>query len=164
LKKSDEQGVALIMVLIIMFIFIIFSTSLLARWSYDANRAKIEGKLLQAFYIARSGADALGTYIETNPDKTRVDALVTDGTSGHTSSSVSLGNGSYNGSYTLQVTRPTDNPSLIKIISSSTVDNFHQSVTLVLQETTTPTLNGDGTITYTYSWSFKRWEFKSLTP
>jgi hypothetical protein len=151
----------------IMLIFMVLGTSLLVRWSYDANRSRIEGKSLQAFYIARSGADALGTYIETNPDnlsnadlKMRVYTLAP--TSGNTSTSnpVSLGNGSY----TLQVNRPSDNPSLIKIISTSTVDNFHQSVTLALQETQIPHLNPDGTIYSTYSWSYKKWEFKPLTP
>lgn len=167
MKKKDEQGAALVLALMIMVVFIILSTSLVTRWSYDINHSKIEEKRLQAFYIARSGADALGTYIETNPEnlsnaalKTLVESLIADGDSGNISNPVSLGNGSY----ALQVKRPGDNPSLIRIISTSTVDAFHQSVTLVLQEQETPHLNADETISYTYAWFFKGWEFKPLIP
>ena len=167
IKRNSEQGAALVMALMIMLIFIIISTSLLFRWSYDVNRSKIEEKRLQAFYIARSGADALGTYIENNPEmlsnadlKTLVDNLVDDGGSGNISNPVSMGDGSY----ILQVKRRSDNRSLIEIISTATVDNVYQSVTLVLQEKEIPDTNPDGTVYYSYTWSFYRWEFKPLTP
>jgi hypothetical protein len=109
----------------------------------------------------------LGTYILTNPDslsnealKNRVDLLVSDGASGDTSDAVSLGNGNC----TLQVTRASDNPSLLKIKSTGSVDNVDQSVTLVLQETAAVHLNEDGSFYYIYSWSFKGWEFKPFNP
>lgn len=170
LKKYNNRGQALVMVFIIMLIFAVIGTSLMVRWSYDTSQTKIDGKLLQAYYVARSGADALGTYIETNPDnlsnaalKNLVYALAPSTGVTTTSNSVTFRSGSTD-SYILQVTRSSANASLINIVSTSTVGNVHQTVTLILQENANPTLNSDGTTSYTYSWSYNSWKFKTLTP
>lgn len=131
----NNRGIALPIVLIIALILTILGTVL---WHYsvrDLIFAEKNLKRMQAYYIARSGADAVAQYIVDNPDgidmKEYVDALVNSPKSYPTSIS-----GDPKGYFEIEVTRDSGK-GIIIIQSVGTVDEISQKVSLTLYELVT---------------------------
>ncbi|MGE5449937.1 MAG: hypothetical protein ACM3PA_01005 [Methanomassiliicoccales archaeon] len=165
--KKDE-GSALIIAIMIMLILVLMGTTLLSMWSAEVKRVRYEGQRVQAYYIARSGADALGYYFEKNPEnldnttlKNKMNSIITTEAAGQQSYSTPLGS---TGAFKLLIFRQTDNQRLINIISTGTVDKVSQQITLVIEETRLDTRDENGNLlSTTYSWARKSWVVKPPT-
>lgn len=84
----DRKGLALPLVLMVMAVLVILSTVVLGMGSTDTLHAAAQSNRLQAYYLARSGADAISTYIVSNPDnlsstqmESLINTMVSSGTS-----------------------------------------------------------------------------------
>lgn len=67
MKKAKSKGAGLLLVVIIFSVLAILSAALLGMSVANAKNIAYQNKSKQAYYIARSGADAVGTYIINNP-------------------------------------------------------------------------------------------------
>lgn len=67
--KSNERGAALVTVLIVMLIALILGMALLQTALSDITQAARQEKKTTAYYLARSGADAVASYLMENPDE-----------------------------------------------------------------------------------------------
>lgn len=65
---KSNKGSSLLMVLIVMVVVIIFSITMLTIGSASIRQAQNQELKLQAYYLARSGAHAVASYIVENPD------------------------------------------------------------------------------------------------
>lgn len=129
---KDSRGVALPLILMVMLILAILGSTLWQYSSRDTIQAARNEKMMQAYYIARSGADAVAQYIIDNPDginmKEYVDALVAAPKSNPTKI-----NDEINGFFEVEVTRDEESK-LIIIKSTGIVDGISQKVSLCLYE------------------------------
>lgn len=66
LKK--QKGYALVVILMMFLILAVLSATLLSLWYFDSVMAQKKICKLQAYYIARSAADAMGTHLLKNND------------------------------------------------------------------------------------------------
>lgn len=128
----NNRGIALPIVLVIALILTILGTVL---WHYsvqDMIFADQNLKRMQAYYIARSGADAVAQYIVDNPDginmKEYVDALVNSPKSYPTPISEDV-----DGYFEIEVIRDSKEKAII-IQSTGIVDDISQKVSLTLYE------------------------------
>lgn len=175
MRGKRDEGQALIIVLIVTLIFVVLGTTLLLIWSSDMHEAKNDEEKLQAYYIARSGADAFGYYFENPPAsksnddlKSDLDKIIMSESSNQQSESVPLGAGNFK----LHVYRQPDNPRLINVEANAQVGNEQQQVTRVIEETPEVARNSDGSIIYNsdnsphynYTWVRKGWVFTSPLP
>ncbi|MBP7177189.1 MAG: hypothetical protein KBA53_13365 [Thermoclostridium sp.] len=64
----SNKGSTLPMVLAVLIIVVIFSVTALTFGSASIKQAEIQEKRVQAYYLARSGANAMVSFIEKNPD------------------------------------------------------------------------------------------------
>lgn len=135
---KNKKGATLPLVLIVMVILVILVTILLFLSVTEARQVEIEEKNMQAYYIARSGADAVAKHIieNTNEAINLINAPQSD--------PVYLVNGEFETDYT---ENPTDDVSgsfvvditqedtKIIITSVATVEGFNKSVSLTLNKT-----------------------------
>ena len=101
MKKYNEKGMVLVLVLVVMVVLSILGLALLSISSASAKMIAYQNKSKQAYYLAKSGADAIATYLINNSkDDTLLLALkISDYSSIDTSSkklNVKVENGSSN--------------------------------------------------------------------
>lgn len=133
---KEQKGMALATVLIIVFILAILGTTI---WHYsirdvaDAHRAE---KKMQAYYLAKSGADAVAQYIITNPDNIDMAKYIDSLTTAPESNPVELDKETP-GSFKVKVSREDDD--IFIISSTGIVDNVKESMRLrLLQKKAAP--------------------------
>ena len=131
-RYTNNSGVVLPIILLIILILTFLGT---AFWRYsvqDTIYAENNEKRMQAYYLARSGADALAQYIIDNPDgidmKQFVDQLVAAPQSEPTYISSEV-----DGYFQVEVSRDEDE-GLIIIESVGTVDDISRKAVLTLRE------------------------------
>ncbi|QZY56984.1 hypothetical protein [Crassaminicella profunda] len=136
---KNEKGAILPLVLIVMLVLVFLGTILLFLSVTESRQVAKEEKNMQAYYIARSGADAIAKYIIENKDEATklIDAPP--------SNPVYLVNGEFKsdyienpeddigGSFVVNITRKDKK---IVIISTATVKDFNKTVSLTLNKTT----------------------------
>lgn len=130
---SSNRGMALPMVLVVIVIFVMFSSAILAMGTVDTRASVYDSNKARAYYYAHSGAEAVGSYIVENPDnlssgqmKNLVDRLVKKGESLPFRLS-----DSDEGIIKVNVNR-SDN--IISIISTAEYQGTRMSVTLNIEE------------------------------
>lgn len=134
----DQRGMALVAVLIIASILTILGTTIWYYSTRDVMEADRTGKKMQAYYLARSGADAVAQYIMTNPDNIDMAKYVESLINSPESDPVKLDG--VPGSFKVKVTKDEDK-SLV-IISTGIVDNVKDSARLTLNRANvTPSLD-----------------------
>ena len=126
---KDERGIALPVVLMVMIVLSVLGTAL---WQYstaDTVQVTVDEKKMQAYYLARAGAEATAQYIRNNPSSaaTLINDPKTD------PMYMSDGTNDYgNGTYEVDV---TGDPNNVKIESTGTVNDVKQTVVITLTPT-----------------------------
>ena len=135
---QNNQGSTLPVVLTVFFIVIIFSVTALTIGTASVRQAENQEQRLQAYYLARSGASAVASYIVNNPDKlseaqmnTFISKLLTAGTS----EPFKL-DPDDKGEIEVSITKPSEN--LMLVSSTAAVDNISQttSVEIIVEKAT----------------------------
>ena len=67
MKTNNEKGMVLVLVLVVMVVLSILGLALLSISSASAKTIAYQNKLKQAYYLAKSGADAIGAHLINNP-------------------------------------------------------------------------------------------------
>lgn len=67
-RPNHEQGIVLPMVMLIMLIMVVLGTALLAQSGFESRRVMNGDSNMQAYYVAKSGAEAVSQYLIDNPD------------------------------------------------------------------------------------------------
>lgn len=136
---KNEKGATLPLVLMVMVVLMILGTILLFLSVTEARQVAREEKNMQAYYIARSGADAIAKHIINNKDE------ATNLINAPESNPVYLVNGEFEsdyienpaddivGSFVVDITQEDKK---IIITSTATVDGFNKIVSLTLNKTT----------------------------
>ncbi len=117
LHKSDD-GSALIATLVIMMVLVVLGGALAQYVLLDSRQTVREERDMQAYYLARSGADAAAEWIVQNPDL--VHEII-----GKTSEPVKLGEGHF-------VVNVAETGGSIRIDSTGNMGKYEQTVVLVL--------------------------------
>ncbi len=127
MKLRNEKGIALATVLLFIIVLLLLGFALTIMSTYDHQQALRLERQAKAYYIARSGADALGSYIINNPDNLTaqemsdyVDAVVAAGVS----DSTAVGEGSFS----LAVTRDLDE-NTVEVTSTGIVQGISATAT-----------------------------------
>ncbi|HHY10083.1 MAG TPA: hypothetical protein GX528_05905, partial [Firmicutes bacterium] len=77
MRLKDERGSALVLTIIIMLVLLVLGSALALNSLVEVKQAEREERHLQAYYLARSGADAVACAIENHPEEFKT-ALATD--------------------------------------------------------------------------------------
>lgn len=127
LKK--KKGIALITVLMILLVLSILGTTLLTISVNETKLSVNNEKKMQAYYIARSGADAVASWLESHGNEA---SSIIPASGNYTSEEVGLGDGTFK----VRILRETNDPSLIRIESTSTLNNskINGKAVLIMKE------------------------------
>ena len=125
---NNEKGLVLPLVIMIVVVLLMLGVVLMQLTTSEILQVSMDGKYLQAYYIARAGADATASYIENNPDGIDIANFI-DNINNNQSASTSLGSGTF----TVNVTRDTTN-GLINIVSTGSFGNVQVPVTISINE------------------------------
>ena len=117
-SMRSEQGSALLFTMIVTFVLLFLGGALGLQGMVEKRQVQLAEADLQAYYLARSGADAVAQFIIDNP--TRFEDLM-----GKTSERKSLGFGRI-------FVKVVDDQGIPKIISTGTVETQTRTVTLSL--------------------------------
>lgn len=131
---KNRNGMALVTVLVIVAVLTVLGTVV---WHYstrDVIGASRAEKKMQAYYLARSGADALAQYITTNPDNIDMDKYI-DSIIGIGDSQPAKIHNDINGTFSVRIEK--SEPGIL-ITSTGEVDNIKQIASL--------TINKDGVL------------------
>ncbi|MGE4354464.1 MAG: hypothetical protein AB7D36_10335 [Oscillospiraceae bacterium] len=112
---KNQNGVALVIVIIAMAVTAIMGSAVLTLMVSDTNFAKNQEETLQAEYIARAGADAAGKYVQDNPANFQTKTFIE-----------TLGEGSFSAT----ISKPASDTVLIS--SVGTVNGISKTVNLHL--------------------------------
>ncbi len=96
---KNQQGSVLVLVLVMMLSLTVLGTALLSSSIIDKKQAVRQDRNNEAFYFARSGAEAVAHYLQQNPDKIQ-DILIQG------EDEVNIGNGKFIISVTEEATFP----------------------------------------------------------
>lgn len=125
----NERGAALPMVYILSMALLILGASLFAVSLGQASRTIVQEKREQAFYIAKSGADAIAAYIIDNYRVTALtDTTITNLNNHYLNQDIPFGNGAFR----VKVSRDPSDSNVIVIESTGTVDNVANRTNLTL--------------------------------
>lgn len=69
MKVINQKGMALVLVIMVMFVLTIFGVTLLTISLAEKKQIAHQDKRMQAYYLAKSGADTVASYILKNPKK-----------------------------------------------------------------------------------------------
>jgi hypothetical protein len=123
----NEKGIALPTVILIMVILTMIGMSLLAVSANQAMRSTVHEKKVQAYYIARSGVDAVAQYLLSKGGV--LDAVALGELNTQLNTPKNLGNGSF-----IVQLEPIPISTSIKVKSIGTVGNIQEQVSLQLKE------------------------------
>jgi len=128
---KNQKGSAMIVALIVMLVSSLLGSAMYQYSTASTMHVAKDEKHMQAYYLARSGADAVAEYIIKNPDQLTAQQMIDFLSGAPESSEANLGNGRFK----VKVSRDDINNS-INIISTGYIDNDTQvPVTLTLSET-----------------------------
>lgn len=127
---KNQRGLALVTVLIIVSILTILGTIIWYYSTRDVLVASRTEKRMQAYYLARSGAEAVAQYIVTNPDNIDMTKYVESLINAPESDPVKL-DGDVPGSFRVQLVREGKN---LIIKSTGQVDEISQTAQLTIEE------------------------------
>lgn len=117
LKK--KKGMALITVIMVLLVLSILGTALLSI-SVNENKFSINSeRKMKAYYIARSGADAVASWIEDNANEASAIIPANPESDAYTSDDVSFGDGAFS----VKIVRDLMDPTMIKIEANSILKN-----------------------------------------
>ncbi|MFD3259823.1 hypothetical protein ACE3MQ_14535 [Paenibacillus lentus] len=126
---KNERGAALPIVFILSMALIILGASLFTVSLAQASRTVLQEKREQAFYIAKSGADAIASYIIDNYRVTTLtDTAITNLNNHYLNQDISFGDGFFRA----KVSRNPSDPNVIVIESKGIIDNVSNRTTLTL--------------------------------
>lgn len=126
---KNERGAALPTVFILSMALIILGASLFTVSLGQASRTIVQEKREQAFYIAKSGADAIAAYIIDNYRVTALtDTAITNLNNQYLNQDIPFGNGAFRA----KVSRDPSDSNVIVIESTGTVDNVANRTALTL--------------------------------
>ena len=126
MSLKNNTGSAMIITLIVVVVISLLGTAL---WQYGINstiQVQKEVEKKQADYIARSGAEAVATYIIDSADTLSIRSYI-DSVEGKLSEPVTLGNGSF------QI-KTSRNNSKITVESIGTVSDMKSTYSIILNE------------------------------
>ena len=63
MMKDNNKGFALVTVVIVMAVLMIFGTTILAVSVSENRQVRFQEQSIQHFYVARSGADSVASYL-----------------------------------------------------------------------------------------------------
>lgn len=145
---QNQKGFALPLVLIIVLVISLLGTTLYQYSTSDTLRVAENEKSMQAYYLARSGASAVASYIVNNPDglsSEEMNQLIDDLTAATESGAVRLSN-DLNGTFKVKVSRDVEN-GVIYIQSTGYIGDFTGSpVTITIREHVIPGEPGGASI------------------
>ena len=124
---KNEKGSAMVVAILVVLVLTILGFAL---WNYsmaETLQTEREEKRIQAYYIARSGAESVANHLVNQPMgslKEEIDDAYPDSV---TSSSVNLGNG------TFVVTATKENDTTVLVEAVGTVEDIIQNVSITLQ-------------------------------
>lgn len=125
MKINNNKGAGLVLVILVMAILSILGAALLSLSSASARLIAQQNKIKQAYYLAKSGADAVATHLINNPkDDTLLASEISDDNDSHFSNgefNVKVDNGA---SYQLNIT------------GSGNVSGVEKSTTAVIRRLT----------------------------
>lgn len=129
---KDERGFALPMVLILITALSVLGLTLLGASLSHASRTMVEEKREKAFYLAKSGADAVATHIIDNYNTATLQAGFTDLNNHYLNQDISLEESLGKGKFRAQIYSDPSNPDIYRITSKGQVDSITSEVTLTL--------------------------------
>ncbi|MBC9784946.1 hypothetical protein H1S01_10530 [Heliobacterium chlorum] len=131
---NDQKGAVIPLALMVALLISLLGTALWTYGTTDLKEVVADDNIKQAYYIARSGADAVADYILKNPDNLTEQALkdYINSLKNISSEKTYMGNGFF----TVKVNRDVST-GVIQVESIGTVDTTSQTVTLTLEEKTT---------------------------
>ncbi len=116
---QSERGSALVLILIVCAVLLLFSATLMTIGTSENVQAKRQEDKQQAYYMARSGVDAVAAWIINNPSS--VDQLLNK-----TSDPIEMAEGNV----VITVNEGPDNEIIIQ--ANSTTGNFHETASLTM--------------------------------
>lgn len=124
---KNSKGYALVIVLILMLVMAMVGATLLSTSLSDTKLTVAQVKNKQAYYAARSGADAMASYIDNHSSE--LQALIINTTSAYATGSIGT-----NASFKVKVIKDTNGDGNVKIQSTGIVDGVQRaSVTLTIR-------------------------------
>ena len=124
----NNKGSALILVILIMMVLTILGTSFLFISVSENKFVQMQERKMKAYYVARSGADALAQYIILNPLRTEELVNMTD----VASSDFATGDIEDIGSFEIDVVDQSNNNTIIKLASEGNVMGTVQAANVYL--------------------------------
>ena len=128
MNLRKENGSVLVLALVVMLSLLLLGGALIQYAVFNFRAVAVDEQLMQAYYIARSGADAMAEAIITDP------TILDDIGLPATSEATSLGNGTF-------VVSINETGGNLNIVSTGEVNGLTQVVSLVLN-----TAGGGGTV------------------
>lgn len=126
---KNERGAALPIVFILSMALIILGASLFTVSLGQASRTVLQEKREQAFYIAKSGADAIASHIIDNYRVIALtDTAITNLNNHYLNQDIPFGNGAFRA----KVSKDPSDSNVIVIESTGTIDNVSNRTTLIL--------------------------------
>ncbi len=122
---NDNRGAALAMVLLVLAVGMVIGGVILFLGTHETKMTNATESLTRAYYVARSGADAMGEYLINNPDKTST-------VLNHGSAPVSIGGGESTITHITPVTEGS--VQTVHIVAEGVVPGgYSRTATLVLE-------------------------------
>ena len=129
---KNEKGIALLLVITVMLVLSILGITFLSVALTDNKVVAYQEKSMQAYYIARSGADSIAAYLNKNPDNLdpiQMRTFINNMISADETEDVSLGKGHF----VLTVMGDINDPfATVSILSKGYVDTVKKEVSLDL--------------------------------
>lgn len=127
---NNQNGSSLSLILVIMLVLGILGSTLLFLNTSEARQVAKETKKVQAYYIAKSGAEAIAEYIidsSNNLDEDEFESLVLDLIRSEKSNPLSFGNGIVE----IDISGET---SEINILSTGKIDSVTNGIRITLKK------------------------------
>jgi cytoskeletal protein CcmA (bactofilin family) len=139
---KSQRGLSLPMVLMVLVILTLFSTVIISLGTTDTLHASKQSQKLEAYYLARSGAEAVASYFVNNPDnlnntdfKNKIDAIVASGESTEFKLSPTD-----RGTIKVKVEREGDN---LLITATASLDGLQETVSLRVDKENSTSIDFD---------------------
>lgn len=136
---KNKKGMALITVIIVLLVLSILGTALISIGMNETRGSVDSERRIKAYYIARSGADAVAAWIEDNSREASAIIPASSEDGEYISDEVDFGEGAFS----MKIARDANDPSLIKIESTSTLKNGGTNGKAVITMKETKSFSGD---------------------
>lgn len=133
--KNDDRGAAMAVALLVVLVLSLLGAALWQYFMVDTNHVIRDERGMQAYYIARAGADAISKYIMKNPNSltdTEMETFISNLNSASVinngSNEVTVENDNVKGKFKITFTKKSDGT--YEIVSKGTVKDTSKNVTL----------------------------------